>query len=903
MNAQKALITNLFNGATLIEVPFFQRPYVWNEELWAKFIEDMEFIIVTHKSHFLGAIILKEADPPKPGDKYAQHHTIVDGQQRLTTFLLFLKVLCLKQNQTTFFDYQFRLMGQEIAMRHGKNDRDAFNKAISAESPVKINNPAPGSRIIEAYNYFIDHVDASKLSIMEIVMNAQFVRIDLTYDEDEQQIFDTINSLGVRLTTAELLKNYFYSWQDVALYEKTWVEVFEKDIDTRTYWNQEFEMGRMTRSLIDVFFDSYFQLFVQDSKFKVSTEDKIAYSRLEHLAKSYQDFIKVYCKGDKQVILEPMMKYANRFREVFDPDCVNRQMPKQPGIDRINVIIFGLKNATLIPYVLYLACNVEDTAELNKMLEILEAYIMRRMVIRATTKNYNNLFVSLILNRVKTADALLLTLKRMGDGTTYVPSDKELLDGFKTSKLSNTQAKGVIYYIESGIRSPKSAVALLGFKQYSLEHLMPRKWRNHWAPCASEELARARDQKLQTLGNFAIITQSLNTSISDADWQTKKTGKKDNPGLDQCAAGLITMENVLPEHTWSESNIDSRADWLWNNAKQLWSSITPAISDGTVIKGSTQSANTGELRKRYWAYALPSIKKENFFWGAFSNVNPRGYNFVSGYFGLSGFRVDCVANYDAARIDFYLGKSDTEKNKAAFDVLLSHKDEIEGKLGVKLSWSRADNCVASWIIYYLNGVSVGNEQDWPKMAAFHAKWSRKICDVMLPYLLSPNSAEKKALQVGAWTREWANDKKGIVFDITSCNLNYTRFTTAAMTEILPNLKDAPSAWNTESHYFYEIHNAPSGKMLMQMAINSKNISSEYRVISDRIQKFYPSKHGSSKANTDKWEYRIPFKTQPVLVTEMEKEDVFVQLDQWLDEVKSFEKDLKQKIASNPTEVF
>ena len=88
-----------------------------------------------------------------------------------------------------FFDHQFRIMGQEIALRHGKNDVDAFETVISAKEPKKVANPS-GSRIIDAYNYFIDHVDASKLDIMTIFMNAQFVRIDLNCDEDEQQIFD-----------------------------------------------------------------------------------------------------------------------------------------------------------------------------------------------------------------------------------------------------------------------------------------------------------------------------------------------------------------------------------------------------------------------------------------------------------------------------------------------------------------------------------------------------------------------------------------------------------------------------------------------------------------------------------------------------------------------------------------
>ena len=56
----------------------------------------------------------------------------------------------------------------------------------------------------------MEHIDESKLDIMTIFVNTQFVRIDLDADEDEQQIFDTINSLGVNLTTSELLKNYFF---------------------------------------------------------------------------------------------------------------------------------------------------------------------------------------------------------------------------------------------------------------------------------------------------------------------------------------------------------------------------------------------------------------------------------------------------------------------------------------------------------------------------------------------------------------------------------------------------------------------------------------------------------------------------------------------------------------------
>ena len=47
MDAHKALITDIFNNSTLVEVPFFQRSYVWKEDLWSRLLEDMEYVANT----------------------------------------------------------------------------------------------------------------------------------------------------------------------------------------------------------------------------------------------------------------------------------------------------------------------------------------------------------------------------------------------------------------------------------------------------------------------------------------------------------------------------------------------------------------------------------------------------------------------------------------------------------------------------------------------------------------------------------------------------------------------------------------------------------------------------------------------------------------------------------------
>ncbi len=141
-----------------------------------------------------------------------------------------------------------------------------------------------------------------------------------------------------------------------------------------------------------------------------------------------------------------------------------------------------------------------------------------------------------------------------------------------------------------------------------------------------------------------------------------------------------------------------------------------------------------ELRKRYWAFALKSIKEAHGENGSFSNVNPSKDNWINGFFGISGFNICCVANYDSARVEIYFGKSNKEVNKKAFDNVLKHKNEIETTLGISLIWNRNDEVKSSKIYYQLDNVSIENEVDWLQMSKFHAEWSKKFYDIIVPYI-------------------------------------------------------------------------------------------------------------------------------------------------------------------------
>ena len=566
MDAGKATISGVFNGSRLLEIPFYQRAYVWGEEQWERFLGDMEFVTASKRPYFLGSIILKQESSGYTWSEVSEVRTVIDGQQRLTTMVIFFKALCAKIDANRLFERDFVLETGEVALRHGKYDRQDFEKVVNATG----SEPVEGSSaIIGAYNYFLKNIDPEKVDRNTIKSNVQFVCIDLTEGEDEQQIFDTINSLGVRLTTAELLKNYFFNRENEQAFKECWEDVFEPTAEKKSFWDQEVVTGRIKRTLVDLFFDAFLQILVQDKRRGVTTEDKLFYSRTSNLFQSYKDFIDRYCNGNKVEILDNMKAYAEVFESTFDPGYCDADIPSTPGVERLNVLIFGLKNSTLIPYVLYVRKNAEPTGEESEVYALLESYIVRRTLVQATTKNYNRLFTSLILNEVKDAEALRKVLEANDEATTYMPGDAEVRAAFEESCLYNLQSKGVLYLLESAIRPGMSSTALLGFNQYTLEHMMPKKWRNKWG-ALDDEAATRRDRKLLTLGNLAIITHSLNASIRDADWPTKKQGKGYKDGLALCAAGLATMAGALEKESWGEGDIADRAEWLADKALEVW---------------------------------------------------------------------------------------------------------------------------------------------------------------------------------------------------------------------------------------------------------------------------------------------------------------------------------------------
>ena len=563
MDVNKHSIYQIFDSGVSIEVPFFQRSYVWTIEEWKKFLTDMDDLCNQDKPYFLGAIILKNLT--KEGKK----KSIVDGQQRLTTLLVLLKILSLKEAELTFeFLSRFRNKKgkeKEIKFKHSYYDREAFEKVFLLE---KLDDLVGDNRIIEAYQYFKANADSYNLDYDLIVENICFAEIVMAANEDEQQIFETINSVGRKLTTGELLKNYIFKDSAINEYNDIWKPAFEHDEETITYWDSVITAGRTKRSNTESFFHAFLQIKMQSSEYDVTPEEKALFRKADSVFNNYKTFISKYIT-DIIPFAKEIASYATIFKKSFEVDCTHQHIPSEPSVERMNFIIYSFDATTLIPYVLYVLKNAGEDERL-KIFDFLEAYIVRRTICKESNDDYSDLFnEQLIKGEIKTFEALRDYIDTKGTTNKLMPNDEMVADAFHTVALNNTRAKAVLYLLESKLRDKKHSTCLNKCSEYELEHLMPKKWETNWA-LPSDVTENERNKVLKTLGNLMIISDSLNSSISNADWTTKKNGNSRYKGLLKYASDLEIWNGALNLPVWNEATIFERAEWLAEQANAVW---------------------------------------------------------------------------------------------------------------------------------------------------------------------------------------------------------------------------------------------------------------------------------------------------------------------------------------------
>src|SRR5690606_39267045 len=114
-------------------------------------------------------------------------------------------------------------------------------------------------------------------------------------------------------------------------------------------------------------------------------------------------------------------------------------------------------------------------------------------------------------------------LTKFTEVTNRFPNDDEFKEAFKSACLTNKYSREVLFCIalfqlnHDYVDNPK-----LSLDGFSVEHIMPKKWRNNWHNLPEETKEDYRDYKLLTLGNLTLVKGKLNSSMRDSSWSKKK---------------------------------------------------------------------------------------------------------------------------------------------------------------------------------------------------------------------------------------------------------------------------------------------------------------------------------------------------------------------------------------------
>ena len=401
MKAEAKLVRELFEGEQCLVVPVFQRPYVWDrvknwEPLWADVISMSESFAAGHTAepHFLGAVVLDSTDKDAADISVLQ---VIDGQQRITTLQI---ALCAIRDafqtaevEETFTKALNRLVTNEDQLSTAEfapykvwptlRDRRVFAGIVDRRSPDEDQD----SRLLDAYQFFYEaalewlaDVDQDRARIQSLVhalrIGLQLVVIELAANDNAQVIFESLNDRGTPLLPSDLVKNSLFQKLERAgadverIFDDYW-----RRLET-SFWQAEVRQGRLIRTRVDAFFAHYLTM---------RTGEEVLATGLFN---RFKDLSAQMSLAELETLTREIAECSDLYRAIIDPlgdDAHTRLLKTAETLD----------TTVLSPVVLYLDREAGDS-DRAEAFNYIESWLVRRAVLRSTSKNYNRMLLELL---------------------------------------------------------------------------------------------------------------------------------------------------------------------------------------------------------------------------------------------------------------------------------------------------------------------------------------------------------------------------------------------------------------------------------------------------------------------------------------------------------------------------
>lgn len=553
MDAALVSMLNFLLYPQQFSIPIFHRRYSWTKKDCQQLLDDLTRVGDNDEidSYFLGSIVYVERYVKAVGN--VSKRFVIDGQQRLTTFLLllsaFTRAIMEKRDdigtppESLQKDYLFNDQ-KDGELRYklllAKDNKQIFIDLLENRDTSWSTNPS--SLLVDNYEFFknslkeVDlkalHTGIKKLMIVSVVLDPAI--------DDPQRTFERLNSTGVTFSQVDLIRNYVLMNLEPAFQE----ELYEN------YW---FPMEQRFGNECVERFDSFMRSYLTLKMGQISSHETV-----------YEKF-KEHCPvNDNSEQLEEIVEEISRHAKYYVNMVLSRE--NDPELRKCFSDLAKLQADALYPFLLAVYDDYTQelikTADFIKILQLVESYVFRRSVCGVSMLVTSKVFAELMCKVDKNNYLESLNDAFLGmDTNKHYPTDTEFKEAFINKNVYKSNRQNyLLHKLENHERSKEP----IEVSDYTVEHVMPQTLTEAWERELGENFHQIHQKWLHKIGNLTLT--GYNPEYSNRTFEEKR--EMDSIGL--CHSPLHLNQDFVNTEQWNEEAIIARAEKLAEKACKIW---------------------------------------------------------------------------------------------------------------------------------------------------------------------------------------------------------------------------------------------------------------------------------------------------------------------------------------------
>lgn len=562
MIATQAPLLKLLRQAPQFVIPIYQRNYSWTEAQCRQLWNDLLKVGRNDKvqGHFIGSIVYVEKGLSTRTSQEAM--LVIDGQQRLTTCTLLLLALAkhMEANQVPELLEQFTARKiRNYYLLNTEEEGDRYFKLLLSESDKETlisllagtpEPQEPSYLIKKNYELFASWIQ-ERQDELEIICTGltKLVIVDVSLDRDHdnpQLIFESMNSTGLALSQADLIRNFILMGLEPTLQTELY----------RGYWRP------MEKAFGQGAYTTHFDVFMRDYL-------TIKTGNIPRIGDVYTEF-KRYMQ-ENEIGVRNLVADIHRFALLYCAIVLNQETT--PSLASAFHDLRELDVKVSYPFLLAVYDDFKNglvsLQDFEHIVRLVESYVFRRAVCNIPTNSMNKTFARLHgqIDKARYLESVEYQFSRLPSYRRF-PANAEFQRIFVTKDLYNSRIRS--YWLRKMENHGRRERVIVD--DYTVEHILPQnpELSSAWIEMLGPDWKAIQDKYLHTPGNLTLT--GYNSSYSDHPFEYKRGGVQDAAGKPvgfahsplRLNAGLGTLER------WDEAAILARAQQLSAEAVTIW---------------------------------------------------------------------------------------------------------------------------------------------------------------------------------------------------------------------------------------------------------------------------------------------------------------------------------------------